>query len=139
VAYRDAYPERFFQFDCELKTAAMTGAPELLIQMLDKLIDNAVGFSAHGDTITIALGEKHERYTLSVSNPGPPLPEQMRTQLFDSMVSVRQGGEDKHLGLGLYVAKLIAEGHDGSIAASNDADGVTFTVSLPKKEYENGK
>ncbi len=57
----------------------------------------------------------------------------MRTQLFDSMVSVREGGDDKHLGLGLYVAKLIAEGHGGTIAASNDTDGVTFTVSLPKK------
>jgi nitrogen-specific signal transduction histidine kinase len=55
----------------------------------------------------------------------------MRTQLFDSMVSVRSGGDGKHLGLGLYVAKLIAEGHGGSIMATNIEGGVRFVVSLP--------
>ena len=59
------------------------------------------------------------------------LPEQMRSQLFDSMVSVRRGSEDRHLGLGLYVAKLIAEGHRGTIEAENYDDGVIVTVTLP--------
>ena len=54
----------------------------------------------------------------------------MRTQLFDSMVSIRSGGDDKHLGLGLYVAKLIAEGHGGEIDADNIEGGVRFTVRL---------
>ena len=68
---------------------------------------------------------------MSVTNPGAPLPEKMRTQLFDSMVSVRSGSGDEHLGLGLYIAKLIAEGHGGNIDASNSEGGVTFTVTLP--------
>jgi nitrogen-specific signal transduction histidine kinase len=55
----------------------------------------------------------------------------MRSQLFDSMVSVRTGGDGKHLGLGLYVAKLIAEGHGGRIAADNADGGVRFSVVLP--------
>jgi signal transduction histidine kinase len=46
-------------------------------------------------------------------------------------VSVRTDGSDKHLGLGLYVAKLIAEGHGGRIAAENADGGVTFSVVLP--------
>ena len=54
----------------------------------------------------------------------------MRSQLFDSMVSVRTG-DDKHLGLGLYVAKLIAEGHGGHISADNSSDGVKFSVAVP--------
>jgi signal transduction histidine kinase len=70
--------------------------------------------------------------TLSASNPGPPLPDKMRTQLFDSMISVRCRGNDEHLGLGLYIARLIAEGHGGSIRAENTDDGVTFEVQLPR-------
>ena len=131
-AYRDAYRERRFDFVSALDDAPMRGSPELLIQMLDKLIDNAVDFSQENDVIRIRLERDGDDYRLGVSNPGPPLPERMRTQLFDSMISVRKGGDDKHLGLGLYVAKLIAEGHGGTIAATNDTDGVTFTVSLRK-------
>jgi len=44
---------------------------------------------------------------------------------------VRQGAGNKHLGLGLYVAKLIAEGHGGRITAENADDGVRFSVILP--------
>jgi dedicated sortase system histidine kinase len=131
AAYRDVYPERTFQFDCDLSSAVTTGSPELLVQMLDKLVDNAVDFSNDADTIVLGLEETDSWLFLSIANPGPPLPERMRTQLFDSMVSMRSGDNSRHLGLGLYVARLIAEGHGGRIAAENVADGVVFTVRLP--------
>ena len=129
-AYRDVYDRRRFEFNCELDTASATGSPELVIQMLDKLVDNAADFSADDDVITIRLEREDARLILGVHNPGLPLPEHMRAQLFDSMVSVRPG-DDKHLGLGLYVAKLIAEGHGGRINAENTDGGVEFLVSLP--------
>ena len=110
----------------------MSGYPELLIQMLDKLIDNAVGFSETGDTITVRLAPDDSAFELSVTNPGPPLPERMRTQMFDSMVSVRPGGDDRHLGLGLYIARLIAAGHGGRISGENIEGGVTLRVRLPR-------
>ena len=134
AAYRDAYPSRRFELDTQVETAQMRGSPELLIQMLDKLVDNAVDFSANDDTISIGLQTEDGRMQLSVTNPGQPLPERMRSQLFDSMVSVREGGDDKHLGLGLYIAKLIAEGHGGRIDATNTNDGVIVTVTLAGEE-----
>ncbi len=133
-AYRDVYSERVFDFDCTLSSAPATGSPELLIQMLDKLVDNAVGFSASGDTIRIGLAKQDNQLLLTVMNPGPALPERMRTQLFDSMVSMRGGESSRHLGLGLYVAKLIAEGHGGAITADNVKDGVMFEVRLPAQD-----
>jgi dedicated sortase system histidine kinase len=129
-AYRDVYDRRRFDFDCEIDTASATGSPELIIQMLDKLVDNAADFSANDDLITIRLDRHETDLVLSVQNPGPPLPERMRSQLFDSMVSVRSG-DDKHLGLGLYVARLIAEGHGGRITAENTDTGVRFSVTVP--------
>ena len=133
IAYRDVYPQRAFDFDSDLESAATQGSPELIIQMLDKLVDNAVGFSDEGETIVIALAKDGDNLILSVSNPGPPLPEHMRHQMFDSMVSMRPSEDNKHLGLGLYVARLIAAGHGGRIDAENTDDGVKIFVSIPGK------
>ena len=61
-------------------------------------------------------------------------------RLFDSMVSVRRehGGDVPHLGLGLYIVRLIAEFHGGSVRADNRADGrgVVITVSMPEARSE---
>ncbi|MBT8103556.1 MAG: hypothetical protein KJO95_11355 [Gammaproteobacteria bacterium] len=132
TAYRDVYEERRFDFDCALTRADTTGSPELLIQMLDKLVDNAVDFSSKGDTISLRLVAVDDGLEVSVTNPGPPLPEKMRTQMFDSMVSMRSGENTRHLGLGLYVARLIAVGHGGHIEADNVDHGVRFRVLLPR-------
>ncbi|MDX1402935.1 MAG: ATP-binding protein [Woeseiaceae bacterium] len=133
AAYGDAWPDRIFRFENSAADASVFGSPELIIQMLDKLADNAVEFSGDGDEIRIALTSQDNDLVISIFNPGPPLPDNMRTQLFRSMVSVRQGGKRRHLGLGLYVARLIAEGHGGSIAADNAQGGVVFSVTLPAK------
>jgi len=132
TAYEDVYKERAFEFSSELDEAQANGSPELLIQMLDKLVDNAVDFSNTDDVIELRLTSDDGVYELAVTNPGPPLPERMRSQMFDSMVSVRGGENTRHLGLGLYVAKLIAEGHGGHISADNVDGGVCFTVTVPR-------
>ena len=134
-AYQDVYPKRSFALHMHDESAITKGSPELIVQMLDKLVDNAVGFSDDGDTITITLAAQDNSLLLSVANPGPFLPERMRYQMFDSMVSVRPGEDDKHLGLGLYVAKLIAEGHGGKISADNTEDGVAVCITLPGETH----
>jgi two-component system sensor histidine kinase ChvG len=131
LGYRDAYPERQFDYQHSGNKPALAGAPELLIQMLDKLVDNAVSFSQQNDVITIRLAAEGSGVVLSVENPGPPLPDTLKNKLFDSLVSVRGSGDDRHLGLGLYIARLIAEGHGGTISAANTGDGVRFDVRLP--------
>ena len=131
-AYRDAYSGRRFSFLCNASDSTLYGSPELIVQMLDKLVDNAVGFSNDGDEVGIELLEHKKLLLLCVTNPGPPLPERMRSQLFDSMISVRGEGDARHLGLGLYIARLIAEGHGGRIGADNTDGGVRFEISLPK-------
>jgi dedicated sortase system histidine kinase len=131
AAYGDAYPERRFSFNSDSTSVDIEAAPELIIQMLDKLAENAVEFSSPGDEISIALSSGAKVAVITVSNPGPPLPDKMRTQLFDSLVSVRDRDPDKHLGLGLFIARLIAEGHQGSISAGNIDGGVAFQIGLP--------
>lgn len=131
AAYGDAYPDRRFLFRSESEDAVIDGSPELCIQMLDKLAENAVEFSAAGDQIEIELSRESNELFITVSNPGQPLPEKMRTQLFDSLVSVRDRNKEEHLGLGLFIARLIAEGHGGTISAANIEHGVVFRIGLP--------
>ena len=74
-----------------------------------------------------------ERATISVENLGPLLPDDLAAvaALFDSMVSNRAAeSNEAHLGLGLYIARLVAEFHGGGIEAENlpGRDGVRFVV-----------
>lgn len=139
TAYRGTYSQTRF----ELKIAAndlgyrFGGSPDLIVQMLDKLVDNALDFCPPNGQITLALARERKGYLLSVSNTGPLLPEHMQGQLFDSLVSVRekQSGseENTHLGLGLYIVRLIADFHGGRVNARNleDGSGVIFEVKMP--------
>ncbi len=132
-AYGDAYKQRIFELRSNLAQAPVSGSPELIIQLLDKLIDNAVDFSAEGDRISVGLELLDDELHLSVANPGASLPARMQSQVFDPMVSVRSD-DGEHLGLGLSIARIIAEGHGGSIRAADMPGGVVFTVVLPHRE-----
>ena len=107
--------------------------------MLDKLVVNAVEFSVPGRPVVVRVEAAGEMALLSVSNDGPKLPETMRERLFESMVSVRgdahRHGATPHLGLGLYIVRLIAQLHGGSARADNrvDGSGVVVCVTLPVK------
>ena len=111
----------------------MRGAPEIVAQMLDKLVENAVDF-ATGGVVGITLVRDGDRAQLVVTNEGPPLPEGAGERLFEPMVSVRpQDGRTPHLGLGLAIVRIVATRHGGEATAANRADGrgVVVTVSLP--------
>lgn len=106
-------------------------------QLMDKLIDNAVDFHQIGTRIQVHLTTFREELKIIVSNYGATLPEELGEEgLFDSMVTDRKTGQDSklHFGLGLYVVRVIAEHHGGSVTAKNLADlgGVQITVSLPR-------
>ena len=134
--YRAAYPEQVFDLRVPSGEVPFLGAPELIAQMLDKLCANAVEFAAPATPIIVALTREETALGLAVANEGPLLPAKMQARLFDSMVSVRQnrGDGEPHLGLGLYIVRLIAEFHGGRASAANrdDVHGVTVSVVLPR-------
>jgi len=132
-AYRSLSGARDLQCVIPDQPVPLYGAPELIAQALDKLFDNALSFTAADGWIRIALERDDDEARIVVSNKGPHLPESMQGQLFDSLISVRGVGAKAgtpHLGLGLYVVRLVAELHQGRVAAHNDEDGVSFEMVL---------
>ena len=132
--YRAAYPDRKFDYRAPREPVGMSGVPDAFAQLLDKLVENAVDFGPAQAPIAIELAVNGRRAMLSVANSGPPLPESLRAGLFDSLVSLRPAAarREAHLGLGLYIVRLIAEAHGGSVRAENLADGsgVRFEVEV---------
>ncbi len=132
--FRLVYPDARIAYAAPAQPVVVDGAPDLLAQMLDKLLANAVEFAA-GGAIAVRLDGADGVATFAVENEGPPLPEGMRERLFESMVSVRSGGEPgaPHLGLGLYIVRMIAQFHGGAARADDAAGGkgVVVTVTLP--------
>jgi two-component system, OmpR family, sensor histidine kinase ChvG len=134
-AYRGAFPGRNFAAELPAPAVTLYGAPDLIVQLLDKLIDNAVDFSPAGATITVRLQLPPHAAVLEVDNLGPPLPPYVEGRLFESLWQRRSGGDSRpHFGLGLYIVRLIAEFHGGEARAINlpDGAGVRFSVSLPR-------
>jgi len=133
--YRLAYAPTPLELELPAQALEVSGSPDLGAQMLDKLVENAIEFSPPGEAVRIRLEEQGRYALLAVHNKGPTLPAEMRARLFESMVSVREprSGGAPHLGLGLYVARLIAEFHGGAIEAADAAtgDGVVLRVHLP--------
>ncbi len=130
--YRLAHPQQTFELD--ISPATVTGSAELMAQLLDKLVSNALDFAEKESAIVVSVHTQADKAVLCVANQGPPLPEEMRASLFDSMVSLRQGkGAAPHLGLGLYIVRLIAQYHRGDVEVQNLAGdkGVVFSVIMP--------
>jgi signal transduction histidine kinase len=135
AAYGTGFPNRRFTCEVPQGPVEIQGAPELIVQMLDKLVDNAVDFSGDGATITLSLRAEESAVELSVANPGPPLPPEGAAKLFESLWQSRSEGDRRpHFGLGLYIVRLIAEFHGGSATAANlpDDSGAVFTVRLSR-------
>ncbi len=134
-SYGNAFPQRHFVAELPDAPLEIDGAPDLIVQMLDKLVDNAVDFSVAGATITVRLTAEPHAVLLEVDNPGPPLAPEIRSRLFESLWQSRSDRDSRpHFGLGLYIVRLIAEFHGGAASAANlpGDTGASFVVRLAR-------
>jgi len=135
ASYGNAFPHRRFVTDLPSEPIEIEGAPDLIVQLLDKLVDNAVDFSPPGAAITVRLRSELRFVVLAVENPGPPLAPWIRGRLFESLWQSRTDRDSRpHFGLGLYIVRLIAEFHGGSASAANlpGEAGASFVVRLAR-------
>lgn len=112
-----------------------------LYQMFLNLLVNAARHGAEGCPVLIEAGARSTEHVVSVTNKGEPIPAQALESIFQPLVQLT---EEDHvtrpptsLGLGLFIARKIAEGHGGGIqVTSNKSDGTRFTITLPAQSGE---
>jgi len=109
----------------------------LLRRMLLNLLDNAIKYTADGGAIRLECRRVGEEYKVSVTDTGEGIPAEMQQRVFERFFRAdkarsRKDGEHGGAGLGLSIARWIAEAHQGRVELTrSDASGSTFTVVLP--------
>ncbi|AOE50203.1 ATP-binding protein [Kangiella sediminilitoris] len=135
-AYATNWPDHRFEYQSSASDVALKGSKDLFVQMVDKLITNAVDFDDLSSPIRLSLREEDSQLIFEVSNRGALIERKALKSVFSLMHSSRKNS-DGHLGLGLYLAKLIANFHNGHIVAKNHPDngGVSIIVSWKNKYF----
>lgn len=133
--YAAGRPDRIFEVRVGAPDAPVLGDPDWAAQMLDKLLSNACDFAVAGTPIVVACECHDKQVSVSVSNQGPSLPTALGEALFEPFSSARNTAPSgpPHLGIGLYVVRLVAQYHGGQVRAHDrtEGDGVVFTVTMP--------
>jgi two-component system, OmpR family, sensor histidine kinase ChvG len=119
----------------------VNGREEALSRILTNLLDNALSFSPDQAHVTVKTGRRDQRVVIVVEDEGPGIPEEAVEKIFKRFYTHRpttkgEGGQAEfgtHSGLGLNIARQIAESHFGSLRAENRADrtGARFILELP--------
>ncbi|HEY3934267.1 MAG TPA: HAMP domain-containing sensor histidine kinase [Gemmatimonadales bacterium] len=122
----------------EFDEAPVSGDAELLRQLVMIFLDNAIKFTPPGGHVEVRVGVQHERAVMTVTDDGPGIPPAQLPHIFERFYrgdparprdsSAAAGGA----GLGLAIAKWIADAHGGTVdVTSTEGRGTSISVQLP--------
>ncbi len=117
---------------------SVKGDEDLLRRLVLNILQNAVQHSPSGADVGVELVSEPGRVRLRVSDRGPGIPAADRARIFDRFVQLDMSRGRQGTGLGLPIARWIAEAHRGMLVLEQSGDaGSTFTVVLPTNAHEN--
>jgi signal transduction histidine kinase len=114
----------------------VSGDKVKLRQLFTNILENAVRYTPAGGKISVSLLEKESNAVVSISDNGIGIPPEHVPHIFERFhrVDKARARADGGVGLGLAIAKIIAESHKGKIEVENELkNGTTFIVSIPVK------
>jgi signal transduction histidine kinase len=116
----------------ERQLPTVRGDRERLRQVLQNLLENAVKYSRVGDEIDVRAWAKNGRVHVAVADSGPGIPREHHGLIFERFGRANVGLGKPGTGLGLFIARSIAEAHGGLLTVeSTPGEGATFTLELP--------
>lgn len=110
-----------------------------LQQVLSNLLNNAAQYGYQSQVVRLVLKGHADHISVQVCNVGPLIPPESLRAIFDPLVQLSisekpTGPFPNSVGLGLYIARELTFGHEGTIKAESSAElGTVFTVQLPRK------
>ena len=117
--------------------ALVNADARLIVQVIVNLVDNAVKYTPEGSDIVIQTKKQGGSVSVSVSDNGSGIPDDIKSKVFDRFFSGANQIADsrRSLGLGLSLCKSIVTAHGGEISVEdNHPQGAVFTFTLPAKE-----
>lgn len=113
----------------------LNGDTLMLRRAFSNLLSNAIRHTEHGQTIRITVYSSANTVSISISNPGPSIPQELLHRLFERFyrpdASRQRNGEGA--GLGLAIVKTIVSLHSGTIQATSEEGLINFQIMLPKQ------
>jgi two-component system, OmpR family, sensor kinase len=110
---------------------------ERVLQVASILLDNAVKYTPHGGSVAVTVDEHDGGVALAVSDTGVGISEDQLPLIFERFYRADAARAEEGIGLGLSIARQIAEAHGGTIqASSKPGEGSTFVLLLPRKKPE---
>ncbi|MCM2268943.1 MAG: ATP-binding protein, partial [Thermoanaerobaculia bacterium] len=117
------------EFDADGPRVPASFDRRLLGRAVRNLIENAVRASASGGRVEIAVEAGADEDVVRVADDGPGVPAEMVARVVEPYFSTQSGGT----GLGLPIARRIAEEHGGSLALRNrPSGGFEVTITIPR-------
>ena len=132
--YGDAARENGQHFSLELPSELppLMGDKELLIQLFANLVENALRHGGVGVSVTVAAGAERGACHVTVTDNGPGIPAEERDKVFRRLYRLDKSRTTPGSGLGLSLVKAIADLHGATIALSDNAPGLTVTITFPR-------
>jgi signal transduction histidine kinase len=107
---------------------------KLMRRVLQNLLNNAFRYVAPKGKIDMTVEQEDGWVAFKVSNDGPPIRPDVRKHLFEKYGVVHEGQGASNRGLGLYLCRLVVDGHDGNIRIGDPpGGGVCFEVRIPRE------
>ncbi|HYZ48787.1 MAG TPA: ATP-binding protein, partial [Sphingomonas sp.] len=117
-----------------VNTAVVNGDEFRLVRIIENLLDNAVSFSPDNGLVQITATRLGDEVVVRVEDQGPGVPPELKDSIFRRFTSVRPIADPGHSGLGLAIARAIAEGHNGKLEVETRdqrPSGAAFILRLP--------
>ena len=112
--------------------AVVLGDAERLRQVVANLVDNAVKYSPAGAAVRVTVSREDDAVRVIVADRGPGIAEDDQTLIFEKFGRASGGTAKPGTGLGLYIARAIAQGHGGTLdVQSAPGEGAAFTLTIP--------
>jgi signal transduction histidine kinase len=126
-----ASPDHGISVVCD-RDGTTLGEEKRLRQALVNLVANAVKYSPAGTDVVIRVSASDGRAQVAVEDRGPGIPDASKRTVFDRFTRVDGGGGKPGLGLGLYIVRVVVEGHGGTAFVEDlDGGGSRFVIELP--------